>query len=451
MARKIGRRKNGYPIDVTSAEAQTLQADAAGAPRNILLRIRTFDSFRHRDFSLFFAGALVSNVGSWMQMTALGWLVFELTKRSSTLGMVNFLGGAPVFFMAVFTGIAADHLDRRMILIATQVVLAVQAGLFGWLAGTAHVTMAWVYGLSLMGGVASAFMSPAFQAMTPDLVPRESLMNAIALNSAQFNAARLLGPMAAAGVIFAFGGSQTGGIAEIFWVNAVSFLFVIWALAIIRPRQHAPKKDAGTSPTHALLAGVRYAVHHRRVWTHLLSAAMLTIFGMPFATLLPAITRTALHMGARGYTALLASNGLGALVGALGVASLPSTIRRETLVRYALVVMSLGAIALSFSRSVFLSAAVLVVMGAAFLTSVSSINTNIQTSVPPHLRGRVMSLFVMAFMGMMPFGALAFGALGDVVGPTQAVLIGAVVLLAWAGALLVRPQLLSEEAPAESR
>jgi MFS family permease len=425
-------------------EAPTLQADAAGAPRSILRRLRTFDSFRFRDFRLFFAGALLSNVGSWMQLTALGWLVFDLTHRSSSLGIVNFLAGAPVFFLTVFTGVLADHVDRRWLIIATQVVLMVQAAMFGWLASTGHVTMAWVYGLSLIGGVASAFMSPAFQAMTPDLVPRESLMNAIALSSAQFNAARLVGPMAAAVVVVIFGRSQSAGVAEIFWVNAVSFLFVIWALAIIKPNQRRAEHPDGETPTQRLVAGVRYALAHRRIWTHLLTAAMLTIFGMPFTTLLPAIARDSLHLGVSGYSGLLAANGLGALVGALGVASLPSSIKRESIVRVGLTVMASGAVALSFSHSVALSAAILVVMGIAFLSCVSSINTNLQTSVPHHLRGRVMSLFVMSFMGMMPFGALAFGALGDLLTPARAVLIGALVLLAWAATLFLRPTLLSD-------
>lgn len=443
MSRRT-RRKDRYAVD-GSMEAPTLQADAAGAPSSILRRLRTFESFRYRDFRLFFAGNLLSNVGTWMQMTALGWLVYDLTNRSGSLGIVNFLGGAPVFFLTVFTGTLADHVDRRMLLIASQAVLMVQAAAFGWLAGSSHVTMTWVYGLSLVGGIVSAFMAPAFQAMTPDLVPRESLMNAIALSSAQFNAARLVGPMAAAAVVLVFSRTASEGVAEIFWVNAVSFLFVIWALAVIRPKQHPPKRDDGQTSTQALMAGVRYAASHRRIWTHLLTATMLTVFGMPFVTLLPAIARDSLGLGVTGYSALLAANGMGALVGALGVASLPTSLKRESVIRSGLGVMALGAIALSFSRSVVLSGAVLVVMGIAFLACVSTINTNLQTAVPGHLRGRVMSLFVMAFMGTMPFGALAFGWLGDLITPARAILAGALVLLAWALALFARPQLLSEE------
>lgn len=444
------RRKNRTPAG-RATDIPTLQADAAGAPRSVLRRIRTFESFQYRDFRLFFAGNLLSNVGSWMQITALGWLVFDLTNRSGSLGLVNFLSGAPIFFLTVFTGALADHVDRRKLLVFTQVVLMIQAGLFGWLATTGQMTMAAVYALSLIGGIAQAFMSPAFQAMTPDIVPRESLMNAIALSSAQFNAARLVGPVAAAVVVWVFARTPSAGVAEIFWVNAVSFVFVIWSLSVINPRQHPPHREHGESPVQALLAGVRYALAHRRVWTHLLTAMMLTIFGMPFVTLLPALARDSLHLGVSGYSGLLAANGLGALVGALGVASLPVTVRRESVIRVGLTVMALGAIVLSLAGSVAVFGATLVVMGVAFLSCVSSINSNLQTSVPAHLRGRVMSLFVMSFMGMMPFGALAFGWLGDVLTPSRAVLAGALVLLAWAVALVVRPRLLIEEQPAESR
>jgi predicted MFS family arabinose efflux permease len=269
-------------------------------------------------------------------------------------------------------------------------------------------------------------------------------MNAIALSSAQFNAARLVGPVAAAAVVLVFSRTRSEGVAEIFWVNAASFLFVIWALAIIHPNQQRPDRHTNETPTQRLVAGVRYAVAHRRIWTHLLTATMLTIFGMPFVTLLPAIARQSLHLGVGGYSGLLAANGLGALVGALGVASLPSSVKRESIIRVALTVMALGAGALSFSRSVLLTGAILVVMGMAFLSSVSSINTNLQTAVPPQLRGRVMSLFVISFMGMMPFGALTFGRLGDLLTPSRAVLIGATILLAWAMTLFARPSLLSD-------
>jgi len=447
MTRNPGHDDDRYPVAAPS-DTPTLEADATGPPPGALGRVRTFESFKHRDFSLFFSGALLSNVGSWMQMTALGWLVYNLTGKSSSFGTVNFLAGAPVFFLIIFAGALADHVDRRKLLIATQVVLMGQAAAFGALASLGHVTIAWVYGLSLLGGIASAFMAPAWQAMTPDLVPRKILMNAIALNAAQFNAARLIGPMAAAGVIALFGRAQSDGVTEVFYVNAASFLFVIWALMVIRPKQQDAPKKAGEKPVQMLLAGLKYATEHRRVRMHLLTMVFISIFGMPFSTLLPAIAVQTLHASSTGYSALMAANGLGALVGALGVASLSGAVRREAIVRVGITVLALGGFALSMSRSTILTGAILTVMGAAFLACVSSVNTNLQTAVPPELRARVMSLFVLAFLGMMPFGALLFGWLGDLIGPSYAVTTGAVVLLAYSLVLLARPSLLCESGEA---
>jgi len=443
LKKQSAHDEDRYPL-APPRDTPTLEADSTGALTGTMRRLRTFESFRYRDFTLFFSGALISNVGSWMQTTALGWLVFSLTGKSSTLGTVNFLAGAPVFFLIIFTGALADRTDRRRLLIITQVVLLLQAVGFGLLASTGRISIGWVYGLSLLGGVAGAFMSPAWQATTPDLVPRESLMNAIALSSAQFNAARLVGPMAAAAVIALFGYTQSQGVTEVFYVNAVSFLFVIWALSVIRPHQRIAPKREGEGPLAMLSAGLKYAGAHRRVRMHLLTATMITVFGMPFATLLPAIASRTLHLGSTGYSALMGANGLGALIGALGVASLPNTVRRERIIRVGITVLALGAFVLGMSRSTPLTAGVLVVMGVAFLSCVSSINTNLQTAVPPELRARVMSLFVLSFMGMMPFGSLLFGWLGDLLGTKLAVITGASALLAYALILLLRPSILCE-------
>ncbi|MCE5191833.1 MAG: MFS transporter [Actinomycetia bacterium] len=433
-----------FPIEPPTDSA-TREADTVGAPQGMLRRFRTFESFRHRDFRLFFSGALVSSVGTWMQTTALGWLVYDLTKHSGSIGLVNFLAGVPIFVLIIFTGALADRTDRQRLLIVTQVVLMLQAVAFALLAARGNISMAWIYGLSLAGGVASAFMSPAWQAMTPDLVPRELLMNAIALSSAQFNAARLIGPVAAAMVVALFSHSKSSGVTEVFWVNAASYLFVIWALAVIHPHQHIVPKRSGVSPWGALAAGLTYAREHRRVRMHLLTAMMITIFGMPFATLLPAIATKLLHLGVSGYSGLMAANGLGALVGALGVASISANVRREAVIRTALIVMPLAATVLALSKTTALSMGALVVMGAAFLTTVSSVNTNLQTAVPPEIRARVMSLFVLSFMGMMPFGALLFGWLGDLIGAEGAILAGASVLLAYAVFLTAKPALLCDQ------
>ncbi len=423
------------------ADTATLEADTSSPPRRILRGIRTFESFKYRDYRFFFSGALLSNVGTWTQTVALGWVIYALTRSSSTLGIVNFLSGIPIIFLTLFAGSLVDHADRRKLLLWSQVLLMVQALAFAYLNHSGGMTIPWIYALTLAGGVISAIAMPAWQAMVPNLVPRQSLLNAVALSSAQFNAARLLGPMVTALIMAAFSSNETLGITMVFTINAVSFLFVIYALAVIHPTQQIGGRGGG-SLRDSIGAGLGYVRKHPHVAMHLATAAMLTIFGMPFMTLLPAIAVEMLGLGSAGYSGLMVFNGLGALIGALAVASLPRSVRRERIIRYSLITMALGAMALAFSRSYPLSCAVLMVMGAAFLACVSSINTNVQVAVPDELRGRVMALFVISFMGMMPFGALGFGALGDVIGAGWAVFAGATVLLAWGLFNLLKPRLL---------
>lgn len=427
-------------------DTPTYEADVASPPRRILRDLRTFESFRHRDYVYFFSGALLSNIGSWTQTVALGWVIYALTGSSSSLGMVNFLSGIPIVFLTLFAGSLVDRIDRRKLLLSAQVLLMGQAVAFAYLNHTGHITMGWIYGLVLASGVVSAFMFPAWQAMVPDLVPRSSLLNAIALSSAQFNAARLIGPMVTASIMAAFARDERLGVTAVFAFNALSFVFVIWSLWVIRPHQVRHGRETGSARA-TLGAGVAYVRHHRHLLMHLVTTALLVIFGMTYATLMPAIAVDLLGLGSTGYSSLMMFNGLGALVGALFVASLPRSFRREKIIRVGLVVMSLGAIVLALSRSYVLSAGTLVVLGVAFLSCVSSLNTNIQTAAPDHLRGRIMALYVISFTGMMPFGSIAFGWLGDIIGPGGAVLTGGSLLLIWAMVLMLNPSLLSERKP----
>ncbi len=438
-------RHEGYPEPQAPLplDTPTFEADVSSPPRRMLRGLRTFESFKHRDYSYFFVGALLSNIGTWTQTVALGWLIYALTSSSSSLGIVNFLSGIPIIFITVLAGSLVDHADRRRLLIWSQVIMMGQAVAFAYLNQTGHITVGWIYGLTLAGGVVSAFMFPAWQAMVPDLVPRSSLLNAIALSSAQFNAARLVGPMVTAGIMAAFAADEQLGITMIFTFNAMSFIFVIWALVVIRPNQERASRGRETA-TQALVAGLSYARSNRHIAMHLVTASMLMVFGMAFMTLLPAIAVDTLRLGSTGYSSLMVYNGLGALAGALTIASLPKAVRRERIIRESLIVMAVGSIALGMSGSYALSSVLLVLIGVAFLACVSSINTNLQAAAPNHLRGRVMALFVVAFMGMMPFGSLAFGALGDVIGPGAAVVAGGVVLLGWAVYLQLRPALLCQ-------
>jgi MFS family permease len=419
---------------------EVIEADRNAPPREVVRRGGTFESFRHRDFTWFWAGALVSNTGTWMQMTALGIVVWTLRESKFDLGIVNFVSGIPVLFLAIPGGLVADRLDKRKLLIWSQALAGVLAAVLWVLfkAGrlsSAHALEAlwWIASIGLLGGVMSALTFPAWQAFLPDLVPRRDLMNAIALNSAQFQSSRLLGPLAAGWVLLI--GLQTG---DVFLVNAASFLFVIAALFAIRPAARGAHETGGQRRSegawHTITAGLRYAKENPVIGTLIWSTAMMTLLGMPYMTLLPAIADEVLHGPNHGqlyYAYLVAANGLGALVGSLLIASLPPDTDRERIIPPALVLMAGSLIAFSISRSLVLSLAISGLAGATFLSINSLANTSIQSMVPHELRGRVMSLFIMSFMGIMPISAVIFGALGEWLGTANAVMAGAVLLLAW--------------------
>lgn len=452
-------------------ETAGLEADVEAPPQDVVRTGGTFAALRHRDYALFWSGALVSNVGSWMQMFALSIVVYGFRRSEADLGLINGLGNLPVLFLAIPAGALADRVNRRLLLIWAQAALGVQALVLGLLYATgslgpehAVVSLAIVGGLSLAAGVLSALTFPAWQSMVPDLVPREVLLNGIALNAAQFQSARLLGPLAAGAVLMLVAGlvppqqAQLAGMSSIFLINAASFLFVIAALAVIRTRRVTPPRATGPRTREGawrtLTAGFAYARENRNVGMLILSTAMMTVFGMPYMMLLPALVDKALVPAAiegaartsaiQSWTSwVMSANGLGAVVGALVVASLPKGVRRESLVRYSLMAMALLLVGFALSRTLAVTLIVSALTGAAFLTSTSLMNTSIQSWVPHELRGRVMALFIMAFMGLMPVSSFVFGPLGAAISPANAIVAGAGVLAAYAGLLLVRPSLLS--------
>ncbi len=474
-----------------SADIATREADVEAPPSGITRFGRTFESFRYRDFSLFWSGALVSNVGTWMQNTALGLVVvYGLNQGAFALGVINFLAGIPVLFLAVPGGALADRVDRRRLIIVFQWILLVQATALGYLAMIGALTsitgpgaqmhaaeaLVWLGGLGVVAGVCSALTFPAWQALLPSMVPRRSLLNAIALNSAQFQSSRLLGPLVAAAII---GLLNPGGVAAlfgptmawIFYVNAVSFIFVIAALWAIKPGRFAngakpavqgssdPRgggrgapgggPEAGAVPRRRegsvamLMGGLSYARRHRSVAFLLMSTAMMTVFGMPYMMLLPVIVKDSLHLGEIQVTVLMSANGFGAVVGALGVAGFSAEVKRERIMPWFLLGFAIMLALFGLSRSYYLSIVLSVIAGAALMATNSITNTSIQASVPDYLRGRVMALFVMCFMGIMPVSSILFGALGQAIGPSTAVVAGALVLVVWAVVLLLSPRLLA--------
>lgn len=428
-----------------------IEADAEMPPREVVRHGGTFESFRHRDFTWFWFGSLVSNTGTWMQNYALGIVVYAFRGSEFDLGLINFISGIPIFFLAMAGGVLADRVDRRRLLMWIQVVLLLQASALGLLYNSGRLSSAdpvssllWVGALGVIAGIFAALQFPAWQAMLPDLVPRESLLNGIALNSAQFQSSRLIGPLVAGGLVVA-----GAGMGEIFLVNAASFLFVIAALWTIRPGFASPRTErAREGIVRGLLAGLHYARENRVVGLLIFSTAVMTVFGFPYMTLLPAYVNKALGFAEggdaynRGIALIMATNGLGAMAGALSVASLGTRARRNRIIPFSLLGFGVALLAFSLSHQLWLTAVISAAAGAGLMTTNSLANTTIQASAPPQLRGRVMGLFVMSFMGLMPVSGLVFGIIGQHTGPAMAILIGAIVLVAWSLLLVARPALL---------
>jgi MFS family permease len=446
------------PEDVGDQDRLTVEVDTL-LPSAALVRrgwvASTFESFGYRDFSLFWTGALVSNVGTWMQNAALAIVVWALDPphASFNTGIVQGLAGLPVLFLAIPAGAVADRVDRRKLLVWIQVVLLVQAAALGVLYDTRVLSsrqpvlsLALVATLGLIGGIFVAFQGPAFQSILPDLVPRKSLMNGIALNSAQLQSSRMLGPAIVAGMVLI-----GAGMGLVFYINALSFLFVIAALLSIRTHvefraghgtEGARNAADETSAWKTLTAGIAYAREHRAIGVLILTTAFLVFFGFPYVIILTAVIQER-FVGAdvaRTYAIVYTFNGMGALVGALAIAGLPATLKRNRVIPVTLLAFAVLIIAFSFASSLPVMIGCSLLAGAAYISTSSLIMTSIQAAVPGYLRGRVMALFMMAFMGVMPLSAFAFGPLGQAIGPDTAVLAGGVVLLAWAVLLALRPK-----------
>jgi len=452
-----GRSAAESPEDVADQDRMTVEADVAVPPAALVRRgwvAGTFESFRHRDFTLFWSGALVSNVGSWMQNAALALVVYALqpARASFNTGLVQGLAGLPVLFLAIPAGAVADRVDRRKLLVWIQVVLLLQAGAIGILYDThvlspqhALLSLALVGGLGLVGGIFVAFQGPAFQSILPDLVPRESLMNGIALNSAQLQSSRMLGPAIVGAMVLA-----GAGMGLVFYINALSFLFVIAALLAIKPRaefkaghstEATRSAEAAAGAWKTLTAGIGYAREHRSVGLLILTTALLVFLGFPYMIILTAVIHARFPAGnvSQLYSIVYMFNGMGALIGSLAIAGLPSTIDRNRVIPLTLLAFAALLVAFSFAPTLPIMAVCSVLAGAAYISTSSLVMTSIQSSVPGYLRGRVMALFMMAFMGVMPLSAFAFGPIGQAIGPDTAVLVGAVALGAWALLLALRP------------
>ena len=390
---------------------------------------RGFSAVRHRNFRLYWIGQIVSLVGTWMQTVSQPWLVLLLGGTPIQLGLVLALQFAPSLALAPLGGVLADRVDKRRLLLVTQSVAALQAVALFALTVTNVVQIWHIMLLALALGFVNALDMPVRQSFAAELVPREELMNAITLNSASFNLARVIGP-AVAGITLAFFGPAFN-----FLINAVSYLGVLIALRRMDPATMQPIARPAQHPSirSSLSEGIRYAVRTPNVLWPLVMLAGVGTFGMNFQTLLPLFAKYTLHLEADGFGALFAAMGVGSLIGSLSLAFMGT--------RRPLVWMIVGGATsfvlfealLGLSRTPIAAFPVIVLVGLSSMLMVNSINVIVQRNVPNELRGRVMALYVTVFAGSTPIGGLVAGAVAQTWGPPAGFLIGAGVTVLFIG------------------
>jgi MFS family permease len=389
----------------------------------------TLRALRHRNFQLFFGGQLISLIGTWMQSVAQSWLVYRLTGSALLLGSVGFASQIPVFLVAPIGGIVADRYNRHRVVIGSQIASMVLAFILAALTLTGLIQVWHIFVLASLLGVVNAFDIPGRQSFLVDMVGKEDLMNAIALNSSMFNGARIIGP-AVAGILVAKIGEGW-----CFFANAVSYIAVIIGLLMMRVPPRSYRTLAGSPMAH-IIEGFRFVRHTAPMRAILLLLGLVSLVAMPYTVLMPLFADKILHGGARGLGILMGATGVGALMGALTLATRSGVRGLGRWVAFSCGGFGISLILFSLSRYFWLSAALLVPVGFFMMLQMSSSNTLIQAMVPDHLRGRVMAVYSMMFMGMAPFGALFGGALADRLGAPLTVSIGAVACIggaAWFG------------------
>ena len=390
----------------------------------------TFRALRHRDFRLLWTGQLLSLTGSWMQSAAQGWLVLRLTDSPFYLGLIGFCTFAPGLVFALPAGVAADRFPRRTMLLVLQGAALILAAILTVLTWTGAIQVWHIAVLATLFGTVIAFEIPIRQSFLQILVGREDLPNAIALNSLAFNSARMLGPTLA-GFLLVFRTEAT-----CFLLNTLSFGAVLISLAMLKTRGD-PEEANGDSWYEGIRNGLSYAAGHRKVRTLLLLIVMTSIFAMPYSILVPVFARDVLEAGSQGLGLLMGAAGLGAMSGALLLATRKSIRGSGGRIAWALVILGAGLISFGLSDYLLLSMVCLFVVGAGIITQLATSNTYLQLTAPPAMRGRVISLFMLSLIGMAPFGSLLAGAAAKGIGVRGTVALGGLTCMA-AGLLTLR-------------
>jgi len=380
-------------------------------------------SLRHRNFRLFFSGQSISLIGTWVQRIALGWLVYRLTNSAFLLGLVGFASQIPTFLLAPFAGVLADRSNQHRILILTQILAMVQAFVLSFLV-LFHLVRIWhVIILSIVLGIINAFDMPTRQSFMMEMVEeKKDLGNAIALNSSMVNAARLLGP-SAAGILIAAVGEGT-----CFLINAISYMAVIASLLLMKI-ERKKVKPRNSKVWQELKEGFRYAAGFAPIRDILLIFALFNLVGMPYTVLMPVFAKDLLHGGPSTFGFLMGGTGLGALGGAVYLASKNSVLGLDKMIPIAATIFGIALMVFSLSRVLFFSLGLMLLTGTGQMILMASSNTILQTVVDDDKRGRIMSFYIMAFMGATPVGSLIAGSMASKIGAPWTVFIGGLVCI----------------------
>jgi MFS family permease len=380
-------------------------------------------ALRYKNYRLFFGGQIISLIGTWMQQIALGWLVYRLTNSAFLLGLVGFATQIPTFLIASFAGVIADKYDNHKIIVTTQTLAMIQAFLLAYLTLSHQVTIWHIMLLCIFIGVINAFDMPTRQSFVIEMVEsKDDLPNAIALNSSMFNSARLIGPTIAGFLISSVGEGLC------FLLNAISYIAVIGALLAmkIKRKEKILKKKKVFS---GLKEGIKYAYNFKPIRALLTQVGVASFAGMPYAILMPVIARDVLHGNANTLGFLMGAVGIGAVAGAVYLASRRTVLGLGKWVFYASSIFGSSLILFSFSENIPLSIFLLLFTGFGMMVQMASCNTLLQTIVEDDKRGRIMSLYVTSFVGAAPFGSIIAGSLADSIGTPGTILISGLIML----------------------
>ncbi len=380
----------------------------------------TFEALKYSNFRFFWFGQAFSLVGIWMMMIAQGWLIYEITGSKFLLGLINAISGLPILLLTPFGGYIADHMNKKKLLILTQILAAGLSFLIGVLISLNSITFLNLSIIVFFLGIVNAVDSPARQAFVVDLVDKRSLGNAIAVNSLSFNAARVIGPALAGYLIGAI------NIQSCYYINSLSFVAVIIGLLLIKG-DFSAKAIKTESIAKGMINGIKYINADRQILFSLILVTFTSIFIMPYAVLMPVFAKDILHVGAKGMGFLMSTSGIGALLGALYLAQYGDKMDLRKFILESTFIMSIAIALFSFSTSFYLSSFFLIFSGWGIVSQAAAVNTLIQKKVPNELRGRIISFYVMAFLGFMPVGAFIAGIGSHFIGAQLTLFFGSII------------------------